>query len=140
MWDTCLRVGQDTFFHDPGVEPCPDQPHHPPILNPFTQHFSSSGPVDTVAVSTDICLHDPADPLRHALLTSRMPCLMGAATLSKALGAVTAILLIDGFQQHRHCSLDHLVLERRLPNQTLPSIVLVEPDALDRGGLGAPTA
>src|SRR5260370_22535176 len=66
--------------------------------------------------------------------------IMGAATLAKAIGAVTEILLIDGFQQHRYRSLDNLVLKRRLPNRTLPPISLVEPDALDRRGLVAPAA
>jgi len=63
---------------------------------------------------------------------------MGAATLAKALGAVTEIWLIDGFQQHRYRSLDTLVLTRRRPNRTLPPISLVEPDTLDRRGLVAP--
>src|SRR5260370_37500885 len=66
--------------------------------------------------------------------------IMGAATLAKAIGAVTEILLIDGFQQHRYRSLDNLVLKRRLPNRTLPPISLVEPDALDRRGPVAPAA
>src|SRR5260370_41459786 len=66
--------------------------------------------------------------------------IMGAATLAKAIGAVTEILLIDGFQQHRYRSLDNLVLKRRLPNRTLPPSSLVEPDALDRRGLVAPAA
>lgn len=69
-----------------------------------------------------------------------MQCLMGAAPLAKALGAVTEIWRIDGFQQHRYRSLDHLGLTRRLPNRTLPPIRLVEPDALDRRGLVAPAA
>ncbi len=69
-----------------------------------------------------------------------MPCIMGAATLAQALGAVTAIVLIDGFPQHRYRSLDNRVLKRRLPNRTLPPISLVEPDALDRRGLVAPAA
>src|SRR5207248_231722 len=107
-------------FHDPSVEPFPNQPHAPSIIDPFTQYFSEPGPVDAVEISTDICIHDPADTLRHAPLASRMPCIMGAATLAKALGAVTEILLIDGFQQHCYRSLDTLVLTRRLPNRTLP--------------------
>src|SRR2546430_6859944 len=69
-----------------------------------------------------------------------MPCIMGAATLAKAIGAVTEILLIDGFQQHRYRSLDNLVLKRRLPHRTLPPISLVAPDARDRRGLVAPPA
>ena len=39
-WDACLRVGQDTFCHAPSVEPFPNQPHAPSIIDPFTQYFS----------------------------------------------------------------------------------------------------
>src|SRR5437899_8528887 len=35
-WDACLRVGQDTFCPDPSVEPLPNQPHAPSIIDPFT--------------------------------------------------------------------------------------------------------
>ena len=40
LWDACLRVGQHAFFHDPSVEPFPNQPHDPSIIDPFTQYFS----------------------------------------------------------------------------------------------------
>src|SRR3989442_6933144 len=59
-----------------------------------------------------------------------MQCLMRAATLPKAVRAVVKVLLVDRFQQHRYRSLDHLVLERRLANWALASIILLDPDAL----------
>ena len=49
---------------------------------------------------------------------------MGAASPPKAIGAVLKVLLLDRFQQHRHRSLDNLVLERRFPNRALAPIVL----------------
>jgi hypothetical protein len=64
-----------------------------------------------------------------------MQCLVGAASWPKAVRAVIEVLLVDRFQQHGHRSLDNLVLERGLPNRTLPSIGLLNPDALDGRGL-----
>ncbi len=66
--------------------------------------------------------------------------IMGAATLPKAIGAVVKVLLVDRFQQHRHRSLDNLVLERRLADRALAPIYFFEPDALYRWCLVAPTA
>src|SRR5215831_8089610 len=65
---------------------------------------------------------------------------MGATTLSKAIRAVTEVLLVNRLQQHRHRSLDQLVLECRLADRTLPSILLFAPDALYWGCLIAPAA
>ena len=140
LWDAGLRVGPDTFFHAPSVEPFPHQPHAPSLIAPFPPHVSSPGPVDAVDIATDLCLHDPAATLRHAPLASRLPCIRGAATLATARGAVPAIWLLDGFPPHGDRSLDPLVLPRRLPKRTWPPSSLVEPDALDRRGLGAPAA
>jgi len=50
------------------------------------------------------------------------------------------VLLVDRFQQHGHRSLDNLILERGLPNRTLTSIVLLNPDTLDGGCLIAAAA
>jgi hypothetical protein len=44
-------------------------------------------------------------------------------------------LLVDRFQQHRHCSLDNLVLERGLADRTLPPVFLLNPDAFHGCGL-----
>src|SRR5215510_15105429 len=40
------------------------------------------------------------------------------------------VLLIDRLQQHRHRSLDNLVLVRRLANRALSPVVLLDPNAL----------
>jgi hypothetical protein len=37
------------------------------------------------------------------------------------------VLLVDRFQQPHHCSLDDLVLERRLANRALPPVILLDP-------------
>ena len=62
---------------------------------------------------------------------------MGAATLPKALRAVVAILLVDRLPQHRHRSVDDLVLERGLPDRPLAPVFLLAPDPLYGGCLGA---
>src|SRR5215471_222376 len=69
-----------------------------------------------------------------------MQCPVGVASWPKAIRAVVEVLLVDRFQQHRHRSLDNLILERRLPTRTLTPVVLFNPDALDGGGLRAATA
>jgi hypothetical protein len=77
-------------------------------------------------VATDICIHDPTNTLRHAPLSQFLQCIMGAASWPKAIRAVVEVLLIDRFQQHRHRSLDNLILERWLPNWTLTPVVLLK--------------
>src|SRR5690348_13623927 len=52
---------------------------------------------------------------------------MGAATLSDALRAVIAVLLVERFQPHRHGSLDTLSLARGLAERTRPPIFLRNP-------------
>jgi hypothetical protein len=66
--------------------------------------------------------------------------IMGAATLPKAIRAVRKVLLIDRFQQHRHRSLDNLVLKRGLADRASASIVLLDPYTLDGRGLVHPAA
>jgi hypothetical protein len=46
-------------------------------------------------------------------------------------------LLVNRFQPHRPRSLDHLVLERGLPDRALPPVVLLDPDAVYGRRLGA---
>ena len=65
---------------------------------------------------------------------------MGAASWPKAIRAVEKVLRVDRCQQHRHRALDYLILERRLPNRTLPPVVLLNPDTLDGRCLLAATA
>ena len=55
---------------------------------------------------------------------------MRAAIRSKAIGAVQEVLLVDRFQQHRHRSLDDLILERGFADWALTPVVLLDPDAL----------
>src|SRR6266700_5570872 len=56
------------FFPDPGTEPFPNKAHYPPIIDSVAEHFPQSSPVNTVEISTDICIHDPTNTLRHAPL------------------------------------------------------------------------
>src|SRR5262249_22876988 len=93
-----------------------------------------------VQVSIAICIRDPADTLRHAPLAELMQCLIRAAPLPKAVRAIVEVVRVDRFQQHRHRSLDYLVLERRLTDRALAPLVLLDPDALHRRCLIASTA
>jgi hypothetical protein len=65
---------------------------------------------------------------------------MGAVTLPKAIRAVRKVLLIDRFQQHRHRSLDNLVLKRGLADRASASIILLDPHTLDWRCLVHPAA
>src|SRR5262249_41421616 len=118
----------------------PDQPHASPIMNPFPQYVSQSGLVSAVKVSTDIGIHDPADPLRHAPFAYLVECIMGTTALSQAVRAVAEVWLVDRFQQHHHRSLNDFLLECRLPDRSLFPIVLFEPDAFDWRRLRASAA
>src|SRR5262245_8257300 len=122
---------QHPCFHAPGTEPFPNEAQYPPVLHSVAERFPQSSPAHTLEVSTHIGIHDPADPLIHAPLAYLTQCLVGAASWPKAVRAVVEVLLVDRFQQHGHRSLDHLILERGLPNRTLTSIGLLNPDALD---------
>jgi hypothetical protein len=62
---------------------------------------------------------------------------MRAATRSKAIGAVQAVLLVDRFEPHRHRALDDRILARGLANGTLTPVFLLTLDALDGPCLGA---
>src|SRR2546428_12721649 len=133
-------MSQGAFFHNPGVQPRPNQPLNPSIFHPPAQHLASPGLANTVEVSTDICIHNPANTLVHAPLAEFVQRIMRAATLPKAIGAVVKVLLVDRFQQHRHRSLDNLVLERRLADRALAPIYFFEPDGVYRWFLVGSTA
>jgi hypothetical protein len=68
LHDACVRMVQHSCFHDPGTEPCPDEAQYPSIIDPLAEHFPQSSPINTVEVSTDICIHDPAYAFRRAPL------------------------------------------------------------------------
>jgi len=93
--------------------------------------YLQSSPVNTIEVSTYISIHDPTHTLMPAPLAYLMQCRVGATSWPKAIRAVVEALLVDRFQQHGHHSLDLLILARWLPNWTLTSVVLLNPDALD---------
>ena len=139
LGEACLRMRQATFFHAPGVPPLPNPPRHPPLFPPRAPPLASPGFVQTVAVSTDLCIPQPAQALVQARLTECMPRILGAAPLPQALGAVGNVLRVDRFHQHRHRALAHLVLARRLAARALAPLGFFEPDARSRWCLGAPT-
>src|SRR5467141_2467804 len=112
----------------------------PPVMHSVAERFPQSSPVNTIEISTHIGIHDPAHTLMHAPFASLMQCIVGAASWPKTIRAVGEVLLVDRFQQHGHRSLDHLILERRLPDRTLTSIVLLNPDTLDGRCLRAAAA
>src|SRR4051812_49839743 len=57
---------------------------------------------------------------------------MGRATWSEAIGAGQKVLLIDGFQHHRHGSLSDLVLEGRDAERPLRTVRLQNVGPADR--------
>jgi hypothetical protein len=140
LHDACFGMLSPPFFHDSGPEPWPNEAHSPPVIDSWAERFPPSRPVNTVAVSTHLGIHDPAHPLLHAPLAELMPCLVGATSWPKALRAVVEVVLVDRCQQPGHRSVDHLVLARRRPHRTLPPVILGHPDTLDGRGLGAATA
>jgi hypothetical protein len=60
-----------------------------------------------------------------------MECLMGTAPLSKAVGEIVKLLLIDRPEQHHHRPLDYLVLKSRFADRTLASFILLKPCPLN---------
>ncbi len=84
--------------------------------------------IQTVEEPPKVCIDDPPDVQVPASLAQRVHCLMRAAAWAKPIGAILKVLFIDRSQQHGHGPLDYLVLERRLPDRTFPSVLLVEPD------------
>jgi len=131
---------QHPCFHDPGTEPFPHEAPSPPVIHSVAARFPQSSPVNTLEGSTHIGSHDPAYPLMHAPLAELTPCLVGAASWPQAVRAVIEGLLVDRFQPHGPRSRDHLGLERGLPNRTLPSVGLLNPDTLAGRGLIAAAA
>jgi len=140
LHDACLGVRQSALFHHAGTQPLPKETQHAAIIDPLAPHLAQACAVDAVEVSTDLCSHDPAHTLRHAPLAELGQCLVRAATRSKALRAVVAVLLVDRFSQHRSRSRDHLVLERGLADRALAPVVLLDPDTLHGRCLRASTA
>src|SRR5438093_630586 len=95
LHDACFGMVQHPFFPDPGTEPFPNKAHYPPIIDSVAEYFPQSSPVNTVEISTDICIHDPTNTLRHAPLSQFLQCLMGATSWPKAIRAVVEVLLVD---------------------------------------------
>jgi hypothetical protein len=60
---------------------------------------------------------------------------MRAATRPNAIGAVQNVLRVDRFPQHRHRSLDDLLLAGGLADGALTPVRRLDPDALDGRGL-----
>jgi hypothetical protein len=131
---------QDTFFHHAGSQPLPHEAQYPPIIAPLPPHLASASPLNAIEGSTDIGIHDPPDTLLHAPLAELMPCLMGAPTLPKALGAVVNILRVDRFPPPGHRALDALVLAGGLATWTSSPIIVLDPDPLDGRCLGRSAA
>src|SRR5712691_10944694 len=140
LHDPCLGMTSSPFFHDPGAQPLPNEAQYAPIIDSLTQSLAPTSPVDTVEVSTDICIHYPAAGVPHAPLPELVQCVMGTATPPDAVRAVGEVVLVDRFQQHRHCALDDRVLARRCPDRALLPVLLLAPDACPGPCLGASAA
>src|SRR2546428_4847010 len=102
---------QDTCFPHARSQPLPHEPHDTPIVDPSAEDLPQLGPGDAIAVSTHICIHDPADALRHAPLPPFVPCVMRAATPPEAVRAVVEVSFVERFPPPRHRSLANRVLE-----------------------------
>jgi hypothetical protein len=100
----------------------------------------SQAMVHTIAESTHICSHDPADVQVHALRPHLLQRLVRAVAFPTAVGEGMNVLLLDRAQHHRHCPLDAGVLKRRPPARSLAAICLVEPRPLHRRRRIAPAA
>jgi len=127
-------------FHNARAEPLPDAAPDSPLIDPSAEHCWPAGPVNALAGSTAICLHDPAAARLHAPRTERVPCVMGTPAWPKAVGAVVKVLLVDGFPQPRDRALDHLVLARGLADRAPAPVVRLEPDPRSRRRLVASPA
>ena len=115
-----LGVSQHAVLHHSRAQPLPHEAPYTPLIDPSAHDCLQLGPVYPSDISPDICLHDPAHALLPAPLTELVQGIVGTASPPKAIGAVIAGLLVHRFQQHRHRSLDKLVLERGLPDRALP--------------------
>jgi hypothetical protein len=60
LHDACFGMVQHPFFSDPGPEPFPNEAQYPPVMHSVTERFPQSSPVNTIEVSTHICIHNPA--------------------------------------------------------------------------------
>ena len=81
----------------------------------------------------DIDLHDPLDRFIHDLFPDALQRLVGRAPGPKAVGEVIELLLIDRLQEHRHRTLENLILCRRNADGTsFLSVSLRNVDSLDR--------
>jgi len=137
---TLVGVHQRSRLQHARVQPLAHQSEYSSITDSLLDNLPQMAPVQVVEKSTDIGIHDPANTLCPAPLASLMPCIMGMTSWPKALRAVVEVLLVDRFQHHGHRSLDNLLLERRLPDRTLPPVVLLNPDTRDGRCLRAATA
>ena len=99
LHDPCLGMTHDPFFQDPGAQPLPHEAPYAPIMDSLTQSLAQASPVNAVEVSTDICLHDPADGVPHAPLTELVQCVMGTASPPEAIGFP---IVIAKFWRLRH--------------------------------------
>jgi site-specific DNA recombinase len=135
LWRSFVGVAECCAVHDASVQPFADQPHDPTIIDPTLDEAPQPAPVDVVEESRDVCVVDPSDAVRHALLTQLREGVMGVAPFPKAIGTREKVLLIYRSHQHRYRFLYDLVFDLRDPDRAFLAVVLVDPHALDRRSL-----
>ena len=68
LHDACVGMVPHPVFPAPGSEPFPNEAQYPPVIHSVAERFPQSSPVNTIEISTHICIHDPTNPLIHAPL------------------------------------------------------------------------
>ena len=128
---TLVWVGQSSRLQYTSMEPLAKQSQYSPLTDPLLDTLPQMAPVEIVAKSTDIRVHDPGDVQRPTLLTQLVPRLVLTVPFAEAMGKPIKIVLEDGLQKHHHRSLDHFVLEAGFASWPLLPIFLLDPYPLD---------
>jgi site-specific DNA recombinase len=120
---------QRAVLHHTCIQPLADQAHDDSIAYPLAQHFLQTTVIDRVEKLPDVDLDRPPTTHLHRRPPQRIQGLTRRAVRPEAVRAVQKLLLIDGFQDHRHCALQHLVLEGRDSERPLLALALRDVDA-----------
>jgi site-specific DNA recombinase len=134
LWRSFITVADLLSLHDPGIQPLADQPQYPTIVDPALDEVPQPAPVKVVEESCNVCVVNPSDAARHALLANEREGVVGVAPFPKAVGDRQEVLFEYRPHQHRYRFLYDLVFDFRDSDRTFLSVVLVNPHAPDRRG------
>ena len=107
------RIMQIPAFQHAGMQPLPNEPQQHSIVHPPTKDLDQVFVVQSVEEFSNINLQHPSTRFLQRLVPQSFERHVRRASGAEAIRAIEKVLLVDGFEHHRHGALKNLVLKGR---------------------------